>query len=264
MSQDKNSQSYRRSLLSMVLTVFVIFTLYSVVFTTLYVKAETDVAFMIPVFVDVIPYATDLCELVGMLAAYTAILFAWHSSTKIQRRGYIIAFSALTVYKYIAKIAVTVVMNGSLPSVKNYLTDILLAIALPLILELAQFAIVILLIRATMQRVDEFIAEKKALVGKLEGYSFDEEALFFPFRTLINKQNPLQRAAFMTGVVIALSKALQLLINDIVIGPPQSLEDLLWMILYYSMCLVVGFLSYLGMLWGLMSMRSRELKRKYK
>ena len=61
MSQDIKNQSYRRSLISVVLTVFAVFTVYSVVMTTLYVKAETDVAFMIPVFVDIIPYATDLC-----------------------------------------------------------------------------------------------------------------------------------------------------------------------------------------------------------
>ena len=264
MSQDVKNQSYKRSLVGMVLTVFAIFTFYAVVMTTLYVKSETDVAFMIPVFVDIIPYATDLCELVGMLAAYTVILFRWRTSTQRQRRGYVIAFALLTVYKYVAKVAVTVIMNGTLPSVKNYLTDILLAFLLPLVLEIAQLALVLLIISRVMRQAGGFIAEKKSLEGKLENYRFDEESLFFPFTSLINKQNPFQRAALWIGGLITVSKAVQLLINDIIIGPPRSLADLLWMLLYYFMCLVLGFASYLGMLWGLMTQRSRELRRQYK
>lgn len=264
MSQDIKNQSYRRSLISMVLTVFAVFTVYSVVMTTLYVKAETDVAFMIPVFVDIIPYATDLCELVGMLIAYTAVLYYWHGSTASQKCGYVIAFAALTVYKYIAKLVVTYIMNGALPSVKSYLADMLLAVVLPLLLELVQFAVILLIIRSIMKKTDAFIAEKKSLEGKLPDYHFDEEAVFFPFQGLFGKHNPLQRSALGIGIVITVSKAIQLLINDIMIGPPEDVIDMLWMLLYYLMCVVLGFASYLGVLWGLMTLRGRELKRKYK
>lgn len=264
MSQAVKNQSYKRSLISMVLTVFAIFTFYAVVMTTLYVKSETDVAFMIPVFVDMIPYATDLCELIGMLAAYTVILFRWRTSTRNQRRGYVIAFTLLTVYKYVAKVIVTVIMNGTLPSVKSLLADILLTLLLPLLLELLQLALVLLIISRVMRRADAFIAEKKTLEGKLENYHFDEESLFFPLTSLINNQNPLQRAALWIGGLITVSKAAQLLINDILIGPPQDMTDLLWMLLYYFMCFVLGFASYLGILWGIMTQRSHELRRKYK
>lgn len=255
-----NPGLHRSLLRRMTLTVFVIFTIYSVVMTTLYIKIETDISFMIPVLIDIVPYATDLCELIGILVAYTAILFAQRSSSPAQQRGYIISFLVLTVYKYIAKIIVTIITDGSLPAVKSPLVDLLLNVLLPLALEIAQLVIVLLIIKTVMRRANEFICEKKALEGKLEGYHFDDEALFFPFTALINLQNPLQRSALWIGLVITVSKAAQLLINDISIGPPQDAADLLWMLLYYSMCAVLGFASYLGMLLGLMTLRGRELK----
>lgn len=264
MNKDIIRRGYRHPLLRMVLTVFAIFTLYSVVLTTLYVKMETDVAFMVPVLIDIVPYITDLCELIGILIAYTVILFNWRLSGTRERRGYIIAFAALTAYKYAAKIIVTLIMNGALSSVKGYLTDMLLGVILPFALEMVQFAVVILIIRSVMARTQSFIAEKKALEGKLDGYHFDEEALFFPMRSLIDMQNPIQRSAIWIGLVITVSKAGQLLINDIMIGPPEDLTDLLWMALYYIMCIVIGFAAYLGMLLGVMILRGRELKFRFR
>ncbi len=260
MNQGMEPRLHRSLLRRMTLTVLVIFTLYAIVMTTLYIKTETDISFMIPVLIDVVPYVTDLCELIGILVAYTAILFAARSASPAQWRGYIISFTLLTVYKYIAKIVVTIITNGSLPSVKSLFIDILLGVLLPLALEMVQLVIVLLIIKAVMHHAEEFINERKSLEGKLESYHFDEDAFFFPFTSLINKHNPLQRSALWMGVVITISKAAQLLINDIMIGPPQDIEDLLWMLLYYSMCAVVGFASYLGMLMGLMTLRGCELK----
>lgn len=261
MSQVLEPRAYRRSLIRMTLAVFAIFTVHSTVLKILWVKTNTDVAFMIPILVDVITYAMDLCEMIGMLIAYTAVLYNWRATSRTQRRGYVISFIALTVYKFVLQIIVSLIMDGVIPT-----GDYLLQGVLQLVLDIAQFAVVLIIIRSVMRRTDEFIAEKKSLEGKLEGYHFDEEALFFPFRSLIDRQNPLQRSALWIGVMITVTRAAQQLESDLFyaiehgIDIPDSIVDLIGLALGYILTAVVGFAFYLGMLWGLMTLRGHDLK----
>lgn len=263
MNREFDNKLHKKMLSTMIVTVFVIFSLYSIVLTTLYVKAETDIAFMIPVFIDLIPYITDVSEIIGMVIAYTYILYAFYRFEKKQIISYTSAFVLLTLYKYFAKLAITYIMNGSIPAVKTLLEDMLRTFIMPLVLELAQLVIIILISHLVMKRVFAFIKEKKALEGKLDNYSFNENAVFFPFVKLWNKDNPLQKIAFWYGIVIMASKMLQLLSIDIVVGLPTSLADFLWMFAAYSLCVILGFATYLFVVWLLMKLNAKEIKLKY-
>ena len=106
----------------------------------------------------------------------------------------------------------------------------------------------------------DFIKEKKALEGKLPDYHFDEHSVFFPFVKLFNTQNPLQKIALWQGIVIMASKIIQIIILDISIGWPQSLLDLLWMIFTYLSFVVLGFVSYLIIIFVLIGLNSKEIK----
>lgn len=261
MSQVLEPRAYRRSLIRMTLAVFAIFTIHSTALKILWVETKTDITFMIPVLVDVIPYAMDLCEMIGMLVAYTAVLYNWRLTSRAQRRGYVISFIALTAYKFILQMIVSLIMDGAIPTGSDLLQGVL-----QMVLDIAQFAVVLIIIRSVMRRTNEFIAEKKSLEGKLEGYHFDEEALFFPFRSLIDRQNPLQRSALWIGVMITVTRAAQQLESDLFFAVkygldiPDSIVDLIGLVLGYVLTAVVGFAFYLGMLWGLMTLRGHELK----
>lgn len=263
MNPEIQNKLYKKSLSAMTLTVFILFTVYSFVLTTLYVKAETDIAFNIPFFVDIIPLLTDLCEIVAMVTAYTFIIYAFRRFDKRCVTAHITAFVILTLYKYLAKIAVTYIINGALPVIDYLISDLFWALALPILLEYAQLAIITLIVYFTMKKAFLFIREKKALEGRLPDYSFNEDAVFFPFTRIFNKDNPLQRSAFGIGIVVMASKMLQLLIVDITVGLPQDLADFFWIVASYSLCVILGFASYLFTLWLLMAINSREIKLKY-
>ena len=73
-----NSKLYKKTLLHMTLWVFIIFSLYSMVLKTLYTNSISNAAFMIPVFVDIIPHITDMSEVIGILIAYAYITYSFY------------------------------------------------------------------------------------------------------------------------------------------------------------------------------------------
>ncbi len=263
MSLELSNKLHKKMLLSMNIAVFIIFSVYSLVLTTLYVKAETDIAFMIPVFTDLIPHITDLCEILGILIAYVYIIFAYYRFSKNQTAKYIISFILLTLYKYLAKFAITYIMNGAIPTVKTLVEDVAWSFAVPFALELAQLILVVFIAKKIIKNALEYIKEKKSLENKLEGYSFDEEQVFFPFVKLFNMQNPFQKICFWVGVIIMGSKMLQLLIIDIQTGLPADFVDFLWIVTSYTLSAVLGLASYLFLLWMLMKFNTDEIKIKY-
>ena len=174
------------------------------------------------------------------------------------------------MYKYIATIAVTYVpvlitrANSNTDfAVDDILNELLLAILVPLVLEIVQLIIVVLFTKHFINMAFDFIKEKKSLEDKLPSYHFDEHSFFFPFVKLFNMQNPLQKIAFWQGVIIMASKILQIIILDISIGWPQSLLDLLWMVFTYLSFVILGVVSYLLIIFVLMSLNSKEIKLRF-
>ena len=264
MNNEFENKLFKKMLLNMSLIVFAIFSLYSILLTTLYVKSQTDIAFMIPVFIDLIPYVTDLCEIVGMLIAYSFIIYAIKRYTKKQVISFIIAFAVLTLYKYVAKFTTTYIINGAIPTVKTLFEDIIWSFALPIALELAQLLIIVIIAWKIIQNALNFIKQQNSLKENLPNYKFDENKVFLPFTKIWNMQNPFQKSAFWCGFVIMASKVIQLLIIDIQVGLPTDLTDFLWIITAYSLCVLLGFASYLFTIWMLIKLNMSEIKLQYK
>lgn len=262
-----NNKLYKKTLLHMTLWVFIIFSLYSIVLKTLYTNSISNAAFMIPIFVDLIPHITDMSEIIGILIAYAYITYSFYKFDNKKANSFVGTFIGLTVYKYLATIAVTYLPvlitranSGKSFSVDDILIELLLTVLVPLVLEVVQLLIVVLFTKHLIKTAFDFIKEKKALEGKLPGYHFDEHSVFFPFVKLFNTQNPLQKIALWQGIVIMASKIIQIIILDISIGWPQSLLDLLWMIFTYLSFVVLGFVSYLIIIFVLIGLNSKEIK----
>lgn len=249
--------------LKLIIYVFVIFSIYSFVLTTIYVKTISDINFMIPVLIDVIPYITDLTEISGILICYSFIIYAFFRFDKNTIIKYTAAFVLLTIYKYLAKIAITYIINGSLPQIKGMFTDIMYSVALPALLEYIQAAIVITIAHFLFNSTRKFIETKKKLENKLPDFQFDEKTLYFPFTKLFNLQNPIQGSAFWAGIIIMVSKMVQLLIIDFSVGLPTDIVDFFWIIFAYLSCVLLGFASYLFIIWIMLSLNNLDIKLKY-
>lgn len=264
MNSEIKKKVFKKMIIYMNVIVLSIFSVYSIIFKTLYIKAETDISFMIPIFIDVIPHLTDICEVIGILVAYAFIIYSFYRFDRAEVRLFIISFCLQILYKYLVTFAVTYIINGSLPTVRSLISDLVLAFAIPFLLELLMLAILLHLTNKTIGKAIFLIKEKKALEAKLPDYTFDERKVFFPFKKIFDFKNPLQKCAMYSGLIITLSKLLQLVIIDIQVGLPSSIAEFVWMVIYYSANIILGLLSYLFILWMLISIDTASVKLKYK
>ena len=245
MQMSYDSYFKKNSLIKLFLLVFVFFSIYSFILTTLYVKTISDINFMIPILIDLIPYITDITEIAGILICYSFIIYAFFRFDKDTIIKYTFVFVILTFYKYVAKIIITYIINGSLPQIKGVFTDLMYSIALPALLEYLQAAIFISISYYIFKEAFEFIVSKKKLEHTLPEFKFNEKLLFFPFKKLFDLKNPIQHSAFYAGIIITISKMIQLIIIDFSVGLPKDIVDLSWIIISYLSCILLGFASYL-------------------
>ncbi len=253
----------KRLFFRLILSVFIIFSVYSWLLTTVYVKTISDINFMIPILIDIIPYITDITEIAGILICYSFIIYAFCRFDKNTVFKYVTAFVLLTIYKYLAKIAITYIMNGALPQIKGMFIDLMYSVAIPASLEYLQAAIFIFIAYFIFKGTFEYIETKKKLENKIPNFKFDEKSVFFPFSKLLTFKNPIQRTAFWSGIIIMISKMAQLLIIDFSVGLPTDLIDFFWIIISYISCVLLGSASYLFILWIMISLNNYDIKLKY-
>ncbi len=257
---EKSNIFYKKLLVSMILTLSAVYMLYSVILTTLYSKVSTDIAFQIPILVDIVAYLPDICEIVGILIGYAFIIFAAYRFDKHRVMSFITWFVVLMIAKYILKIATSYVINGSLPIIDSLFSDLMYSFALPALLECMQLAIVILIIYFVIQKANAYIVEKKKIKQTLAEYQFEADSLFFPFTKMIDKNNPLQLITLRTSLVVLLSKMVQFIIIDISLGLPTNTSGWISILIAYTSCLLLGILSYLFIVWMLIFFHNNDLK----
>ena len=66
-----------------------------------------------------------------------------------------------------------------------------------------------------------------------------------PFTSLFSVKNPIQSVLFVGAGWLSLGRIVSRVIYDVFLGPPRSLPDLLWMMLYYSLDVIFLFVSVL-------------------
>lgn len=78
---------------------------------------------------------------------------------------------------------------------------------------------------------------------------YSKQGSFFsdhlPFTALFSVKNPIQSVLFVGAGWLSLGRVVSRVIYDVFLGPPRSLPDLLWMLLYYSLDVVFLFVSVL-------------------
>ena len=243
----------------MTVLLLVIHTIYSLVLSPLSVISQSNIDFMIPLLIDSTYFLTQISIVVGWLIGYAYIIY---SAYRFGRRQALImsgVFVASIIYKYLGIIASVTFLNGSFPAFR----DIIKTVGFSCLFDFVLFGVVLLITLSIENKVSAFIKSKKALESQLPGYSFDERDLFFPFKKLFHLENPIQRNAFIAAIVISLSRIGQLLVNDIIAGPPVDLADFLWMVTYYLSGILLGFASYLFLLYIEIGLDRKDMKLQY-
>lgn len=228
----------RRLALLLSISLFLLTSLYVFVFAPLYIFFANDVLYM----------STVLPEVFSLLSAATDVLVFGiffgvflYSVYRLSLKGsipLIVIYGVAFLYKNVGNLLMTFATDG-IP--KDFVGDILTT-AFYLLLEALQCAVVVTVASVTVlnaKKRDEIRRNASAEIGKPY-----EPASYLPFRKLVDRTNPLQRAALRMALVPMLVKVASRLLYDIwftvMYGFYDGLVDVLWMVLYYSLD-VVGY-----------------------
>ncbi len=263
MQTPNDARLEKKLTLYLFVAVFIIFSIYSFALVPLNVKSYTDIAFMIPVLIDLLPAVTYLTEIAGMLIMYAFILFAAYRFGIKTVKLYVMLFVVMILYRHLTSTAMIYVMNGSFPDASDLIFDLTYRIALPSLYIYAIMALILLIVYLVFRKAGALIKNKNAASVKTSDAASDGKRFFYPFIKLFSKENPLQKSALWIAVIFALNKLSSQILTDIDIGAPTDTADLLWMIAAYISCFLLGFASYLFLLFILIQLDIRDIKMKY-
>lgn len=225
----------------------------SLVLSPIYQIAESNVLYRESWWCYILYYLTQesLIDLAVFALAYPATIYAiWIGGLK-GARSVPIVYTAMTVAKFAANFIVTCITYGSVPSPSVFFEEDFPIIASSLLLELAQYGLVVLFI--TLTRRAYFHRQVTNYADALLGKTRTEEAHVFPLTRLVSLRNPVQCAAFLSALVLLIGRVLMHLIYQMTLivyngswdGPAVLAFDILSdavisVCVYFAMLLVMG------------------------
>lgn len=218
-----------------------------------------DVQYMDTVLPTVIEYIYDLIEIVAIALAYSVSIYS------IYRYGVgkigipAIIFLLVTLFKYLSNVLMTWFDNGFAIKVWSDIRSILV----PMFFELLQYFVVLLIAYKILSKHIDFVDKKRKADKKL-GVQASGEGIY-PFKSFVDLKNPMLRASFWAGVIVAATKVAQRIFYDILYtimyGIPQ-LSEIPGMIIYYSSDILCGVACYFAVIWLLMLFWEKKIKRE--
>ena len=218
-----------------------------------------NIQYMDTVLPTVVEYIYDLVEIVAIALAYAVSIYSIYRYG-VSRIGLpAIIFSLVTLFKYLANVLMTWINNGFDITVWSDIRSVLV----PLFFELLQYFVVLLIAYRVISNHLEFVAQKQKAERKLGAMSVGDG--IYPFRSFIDLNNPVIKSAFWAGVIVATTKVAQRVFYDILYtimyGIPQ-LSEIPGMIIYYSSDILCGVACYFAVIWLLMLLLEKKLKRE--
>ncbi len=211
MSSSTATPSVRRPFLFAFLTAAIGFVLNYAVLTPIYIRFASDIAYQNAWWVAILYYLTveGILDLVVFALCYPATVYAvWQAGVK-KTLGLSLTFVGLTLFKFILNFFMTGITEGALPDIEEFLSADLPMILTMFLLEVLQYVLIIIitaLIRWRCRRNERIIAGMK-LLPVSERVEVKPHAPAFPITRLFSFKNPIQRAAFLSALVVFIGRA---------------------------------------------------------
>ena len=248
----------RSMLLVLSLSLFVLISLYIFLFAPLYVLFANDVLYQSTVLPEVFSLCSALVDILVFSSFYGILLYSIYRFSLKKSVPLIAIYGIGIFYKNVGNILMTFATDG----VPSDATEDLLTALIYIMLELLQGALVVVIGTVTLYHAQsrEKIRKDAALRAKKEYVPLAE---FFPFSTLLNFKNPIQKAAFWMASVPMFVKIGSRLIYDVwytVMNGFAGIADILWMLLYYTLDILgYGLIVYFVMLLLLSHFNKKDL-----
>ena len=169
-----------------------------------YILLGNDVVHKYAWYTSLLYYLIDegLWDLAVIAVCYPATVYAvWRKGLK-GSRGVVLAFSLLTVGKFVLNYIMDILTYSGLPRLDEFLSDIPLILVM-LVVELIPYALAASAIAVAKTRYDRK-AEEATCRSQLTGTAALAPVL--PFGKLLSLRNPLQLASFIGALAIFLSR----------------------------------------------------------
>ena len=231
----KTRALYKRMLLFLSLTLFVLISLYVFVIAPLYVKTANHVLYMSTWIPEILSFLLSSVDILVFGIFYGMLLYALYRFKTKKSLTFVLVHIVAILYKYVGNLLMTYATDGV--PVSGISFDVI-SISFYIVLEIAQTGIV-LWISSTIIRKAREREEIRFAATKTTGKEYAPSCEIFPFTRLLNFKNPLQITAFWMAFIPMTSHILQRLFSDVFqtivegfYGNP--LIDILWMLVYYT------------------------------
>ena len=250
---DSSARTVRAMLRYTLLVTALGFGLSALVLSPIYHVAEANVLYRETWWCYLLYYLTQegVLDLAVFALAYPATIYAVWVGGLRGARSVSILYVAMTAAKFAANFVATCITYGSVPSFSVFVEEDLPLIGSSFLLEVAQYALVVLIItltrRAYLRREARFTVD--ALLGKTRA----ENVPVFPLTRLVSFRNPVQCAACLSALVLLVGRALMHVVYQLTLivyngtwdGPAVLAFDLLSDVviavcIYFVMLLVMG------------------------
>ncbi len=196
--------SVRRMCRLTVLVSAICFAITSFVLAPVYIKFASNIMFSEAWWVYLLYYLTEegVVDLAVFAVCYPATIYAvWQAGLKGAIRVPV-SFACITLVKFMVNFFMTSIVDGALPNAADFFGFDLPYIGALYLLEMLQYALVILLTLVVKRRYQRNLerAEAEALLPTSPNASPISD--LFAFSRLLSTKNPIQLSAFLMGVVI--------------------------------------------------------------
>ncbi len=237
-----------------------LYCLYCFVLVPLGNMYANDIQYMDTVLPTVIEYIYDLVEIIAIALAYAVAVYSIYRYGVGRIGAPAIIFSGVTLFKYVSNVFMTWKDVGF---DEGDLWSDIRSILIPMLLELLQYFVVLLIAYKILSKHFDFI-EGKRRADKRLGRKTSGDGIY-PFKSLFDLKNPMLKCGLWAGIIVAITKVAQRILYDVLytvmFGLPR-LAEIPVMIVYYVSDVVFGAACYFAFVLILMLFLEKKLKRE--
>ena len=211
----------------------------TLIIVPIYASLESNVLYHGSLVSVLIKYLQDFFDLCAFSSSYALLIFSALLLERKQTATVVIFYSVTFVLQIPLKILINALIYGSLGNDLEIVMDVVY-LSVYFALQMLQLLAVYIITNIDSGKFKFYAASLDDPKVK----SRIEEKKILPLSRLIDWNNPLQRSAIKMSALILAIKLITRIINDISYGAPESLGEVLIMIVYYLSDLIYGAVAY--------------------
>ena len=240
---DNLGVSFKRQKWFLIILCGGLFVLNSIVFKPIYMVLNDYYMYMIktPVIVTALSFLIELCYIATYASAFAFVIYSVF--LKMPKRK---SMNLIWIYMLVAFISGIINLVAIIFVYKAVSFDDMISELLYLIYEFIQLIIVYAISSSTFNKYYKTLyienrktAKNAAFIGVI-GNNFH----FLSFNKIYDPKNPLQKSTMLSAAFFAGLGIVSRIIYDIFYGLPQSLIEVLSMVLFYTSDILVGVVIY--------------------